>query len=124
MSSCADQYSFFKTRVVFGSHQALQIEELRIAAERITCILGPTGAGKSTLLRLCCGTLAPTEGKIDWETTGRMPFQLSLPERRRMAAGYQQPILLRRSVLSNVVYPLKLRCYCWMSLPATSIRLP
>jgi tungstate transport system ATP-binding protein len=67
-----------------------------------TMILGPNGAGKSVLLRLCHGLLTPTAGTITW-------YEPELPGApRRQAMVFQRPVLLRRSVLGNVMYALKL----------------
>jgi tungstate transport system ATP-binding protein len=67
-------------------------------------IIGPNGAGKSVLLRLLHGLLPPTAGAVRWagESRGggrRMP---------RDAMVFQRPVMLRRSVLANAAYPLKL----------------
>ncbi len=67
-----------------------------------TVILGPNGAGKSVLLRLCHGLLAPTAGTIIWNS----PELPGGP--RRQAMVFQRPVLLRRSVLGNVMYALRL----------------
>jgi len=69
---------------------------LDIEAGPSTIILGANGAGKSVLMRLMHGLLAPTAGKISWSSSGRQ------------AMVFQRPIMLRRSVLANVVYALKL----------------
>jgi len=53
------------------------------------------------LLRLLHGLLPPIAGTIAW----------SVPEaeaRRRQAMVFQRPVMLRRSVLANAVYPLRL----------------
>jgi tungstate transport system ATP-binding protein len=67
-----------------------------------TILLGPNGAGKSVLLRLCHGLLEPTTGTISWQS----PELPGGP--RRQAMVFQRPMLLRRSVLGNVTYALKL----------------
>ncbi len=72
---------------------------LTIAPGAPTIILGPNGAGKSVLLRLLHGLLPPTEGTIGWG--GADPAQ-------RQAMVFQRPVLLRRSALANVLYPLRL----------------
>jgi tungstate transport system ATP-binding protein len=94
----------------------LQVEALRFAAGdveiirgidlvidpgRPTLIVGPNGAGKSVLLRLLHGLLRPSFGALRW----------AMPEaaaRRRQAMVFQRPVMLRRSVLANAVYPLRL----------------
>lgn len=71
-----------------------------------TLVLGPNGAGKSLLLRLCHGLLTPTQGKVTWQgATGQTPQNL----RFEQAMVFQKPVLLRRSVLANAEFPLKLR---------------
>ncbi len=59
-------------------------------------ILGPNGAGKSVLLRLLHGLLRPEAGRITPIAT------------IRGAMVFQRPVLLRRSVLANLRYPMAL----------------
>ncbi|HXP96965.1 MAG TPA: ATP-binding cassette domain-containing protein, partial [Telmatospirillum sp.] len=77
--------------------------DLELAGHGCTVILGPNGAGKSLLLRICHGLLAPTSGSVRWN--GASPSKALL---RRQAMVFQRPVLLRRSALSNIAYPLKL----------------
>ena len=73
---------------------------LNLEAGPRSVILGPNGAGKSLLLRLCHGLLSPTSGRIDWARAEAA---------RHQAMAFQRPVLLRRSALANVTYPLALR---------------
>src|SRR5215212_12219357 len=66
-----------------------------------TLVIGPNGAGKSVLLRLLHGLLAPSAGAVAWSG-------LAEQRRRRQAMVFQRPVLLRRSVLANATYPLRL----------------
>lgn len=60
-----------------------------------TMVMGPNGAGKSLLLRLAHGLLAPTQGSIRWH-----------PQRPRQAMVFQQPVMLRRSAIANLIHAL------------------
>lgn len=79
---------------------------LTLEAGSRTVIMGPNGAGKSLLLRLCHGLLAPSAGRVDCGGAGP-PVLAAL--RRRQAMVFQRPVMLRRSALANVAYPLALR---------------
>lgn len=61
-----------------------------------TLVMGPNGAGKSLLLRLAHGLLSPTEGQVTWSSE-RKP---------RQAMVFQQPVLLRRSAVANLIHAL------------------
>ena len=61
-------------------------------------IVGPNGAGKSTLLRLCHGLLRPSAGKVRWSGEANAAS--------RQAMVFQRPVMLRRSAIANVMYPL------------------
>lgn len=66
-----------------------------LAAGPPLLVIGPNGAGKSTLLRLLHGLETPDAGRIHWAAPGGQ------------AMVFQRPVLLRRSVLENVLYPLR-----------------
>ena len=84
-----------------GALRILSDVHLTLSPGDPTIILGPNGAGKSVLLRLMHGLLAPTEGEIAWAGRGG-------DTARRQAMVFQRPVLLRRSALANVLYPLRL----------------
>lgn len=75
---------------------------LTIKGRGVSIILGPNGSGKTTLLRLLHGLERPREGTVRWNA----------PEAAAQAAQsfvFQTPILMRRTVLDCVAYPLILR---------------
>jgi len=76
---------------------------LRLDKAGRTLIMGPNGAGKSLLLRAVHGLIEPTRGRVTWG--GSAPAAT----RRRRAMVFEKPVLLRRSALANVEYPLAVR---------------
>lgn len=84
-----------------GGVQILRDVSLTIEAGAPTLVIGPNGAGKSVLLRLLHGLLAPAEGRVTWSG---MAGEAAL----RQSMVFQRPVLLRRSVLANAAYPLRL----------------
>ena len=64
----------------------------------VTMVLGPNGAGKSLLLKCIHGLLHPTEGSIAFTGSDIKPKQ---------AMVFQKPVLLRRSVLDNMLFANK-----------------
>ncbi|MBA5776884.1 ATP-binding cassette domain-containing protein [Stappia sp. F7233] len=78
--------------------------DLELPDNRLTVLMGPNGAGKSVLLRLLHGLLTPSAGTILWN--GKPPDGRT---RRSQAMVFQAPVLLRRSVLSNLRFALGLR---------------
>lgn len=74
-----------------------------VDAGSINIVLGPNGAGKTLLMRLCHGLLRPDAGRIVW--CDMSPARA----RRHHAMVFQKPVVLRRSVVANVNYPLAVR---------------
>ncbi|MCX7373995.1 MAG: ATP-binding cassette domain-containing protein [Alphaproteobacteria bacterium] len=81
-----------------GGIAILSDVSLTLEAGSPSIIVGPNGAGKSVLLRLLHGLLPPGTGRVLWAGEAA----------RRQAMVFQRPVLLRRSVLANAAYPLKL----------------
>lgn len=82
-----------------GDRALIRDVSLRLEAGRRTLILGPNGAGKSVLMRLMHGLIEPSAGRILWNGGSGRPAQ---------AMVFQRPVMLRRSVLDNVIYALDL----------------
>ena len=84
-----------------GDVEILRDVSLTITAGAPTLLIGANGAGKSVLLRLLHGLLKPSAGRVFWA----MPTEHAA---RRQAMVFQRPVLLRRTVLANTLYPLTL----------------
>ncbi|AKI01987.1 ABC-type phosphate transport system, ATPase component [Hoeflea sp. IMCC20628] len=82
----------------------VNIEKLTLDPRSVTVIMGPNGAGKSLLLRLVHGLIAPTQGWISWGEVA-----CGEATRSTQAMVFQKPVLLRRSVASNIDFVLRLR---------------
>jgi tungstate transport system ATP-binding protein len=76
--------------------------DLSLGGRGATLVLGPNGAGKTTLLRLMHGIERPSRGDLTWSRPRR-------EAETRQAYVFQQPTLLRRSVVENAEYPLRIR---------------
>ena len=74
---------------------------LEVTGTGFSVVMGPNGAGKTTLLRLLHGMERVARG-------GALRWQVPDAEARaRQAFVFQAPIMMRRTVLDNVAYPLK-----------------
>ncbi|EAU40800.1 sulfate/tungstate uptake family ABC transporter, ATP-binding protein [Fulvimarina pelagi HTCC2506] len=85
-----------------GDRVLVDIETLSIGSSGATMILGPNGAGKSLLIQLLHGLIVPTTGRISF---GGRPIDTAA--RKRQAMVFQRPVMLRRSVASNLGFALK-----------------
>ncbi|NRB00121.1 MAG: ATP-binding cassette domain-containing protein [Rhodobacteraceae bacterium] len=68
----------------------------------LTIVLGPNGAGKTTLLRTMHGIERISGGDVRWQVSRR-------EAELHQSFVFQTPIIMRRSVLDNIAYPLHLR---------------
>jgi len=88
-------------RVARGGKTLLGPLSLEIGGEGVTIVLGPNGSGKTTLVRALHGLERLREGAVRW----------AVPEpeaRSQQAFVFQAPILMRRSVVDSIAYPLLL----------------
>ena len=100
-------YYLKNIRQYYSGRLVLSIDSLRINRCEILGIHGPNGSGKSTLLRLLALLEEPSQGKVYFND--HLVHPQDLTSRRKVTILFQSPYLLRRSVLSNVTYGLKIR---------------
>jgi len=78
----------------------LDCATLRLEEDGLTIVMGPNGSGKTTLLRLIHGLERPRSGSVKWNRP-------HVEARTRQAFVFQTPVMMRRSVVDNIAYPLK-----------------
>ena len=91
----------------YAGKTILTIEHLKVQPASIIGLIGPNGSGKSSLLRLLGLVERPSRGEILFN--GRRVEPFSDEARFLITLLPQEPFLLKRSVLNNVSYGLKLR---------------
>ena len=75
--------------------------DFELSPQGFTIVIGPNGAGKTTLLRMMHGMERLATGNVKWQ----VPEKLA---RERQAFVFQIPVMMRRSVLENVAFPMQL----------------
>lgn len=75
--------------------------DLTLQGVGITMVIGPNGAGKTSLLKMLHGIARLNRGTITWACD-------MAEAQRRQAFVFQRPVMLRRTVLENLAYPLQL----------------
>ena len=75
---------------------------LLLQKKGISVVLGANGSGKTTLLESLHGLRNLSKGAINWS----IPNNLAAKEQSFV---FQTPIMMRRSVLENLMYPLRVR---------------
>lgn len=91
-----------------ANQKVLSIPALEIHEGEVLAVVGPNGAGKSTFLLTLAGLLPPLGGRMTF--AGRQLEQWKdLDYRRQIALVLQEPLLLDRSVLDNLLAGLRFR---------------
>ncbi len=94
-----------------GSSWALRGISIGFRPGEVTVIVGPNGSGKTTLLKVASLMYEPTKGKVlvDGEEFWSLSEEKQLSIRRKFIYVHEKPIMLRSSVLENVIYGLLIR---------------
>lgn len=101
-------YSIESLTFRYGSRTCLEVNDLEISQGDVVALVGPNGAGKTTLLHLLAFVERPASGGIRFfgESVARHNL---LACRRRVGLLLQNPYLFHTSVMSNIVWGLKIR---------------
>jgi tungstate transport system ATP-binding protein len=94
-------------RVTYRGRTVVDVPAVELASGETYALLGASGAGKSTLLRVLGLLERPSRGRVLFD--GSPVAAGDLTARRRIAAVFQKPYLLRGTVADNVAYGLRLR---------------
>jgi len=94
--------------VRYGATTALDIPSLDVKRGEVLAVLGANGAGKSTLLRVMGLLQSADLGLVEFPGLSAS-CRTRLALRRRIAAVFQEPLLIDDSVYGNVALGLRLR---------------
>ncbi len=75
--------------------------DLTLESDGVTIVIGPNGSGKTSFLKMLHGILRLSDGQVNWACATE-------DAQRRQAFVFQTPVMLRRTVLDNLIYPLRL----------------
>lgn len=76
--------------------------DLELGDHGTVVVIGPNGSGKTSLLSMLHGTARLSHGEIRWACSVNNAHAAQ-------AFVFQRPVMLRRSVLDNIAYPLWVR---------------
>lgn len=91
-------------RLRVGGQNLIDGIDCGFRAGRRTVIMGANGSGKSLLLRLMHGLIRPSSGTVLWNGV-----LLDRAARAQQALVFQSPVMLRRSVRSNLRFALSVQ---------------
>ncbi|WP_417472896.1 ATP-binding cassette domain-containing protein [Leisingera sp.] len=75
--------------------------DLTLGGRGSAIVIGPNGAGKTTLLKMLHGIVRMRDGSLDWAC----PLAEA---QKHQAFVFQTPVMMRRTVIENIAYPLRL----------------
>lgn len=75
--------------------------DLKLEGQGVTIVVGPNGAGKTSLLKMLHGIVRLSEGSLRWACARE-------DAEKRQAFVFQTPVMMRRTVVENIAYPLRL----------------
>lgn len=101
-------YQLSNVTQAYDGRIVLNLPQLTINQGEILALVGPSGAGKSTLLRLLNFLEQSQTGQITFDGQTTTPT-LPIEQKRRVTTVFQNPLLLKRSVIQNLQYGLSLR---------------
>ncbi|MGB2982763.1 MAG: ATP-binding cassette domain-containing protein [Candidatus Bipolaricaulia bacterium] len=98
----------------YSGHEIVHVDRLDIDRHEVFTVLGPSGAGKSTLLRMLALLETPNDGALVMVDSAGEILEVNHRDphhswRRKVVMVFQHPILVDRTVYSNVAYGLRLR---------------
>lgn len=85
----------------------LDINQMSIVHQKVTCILGESGGGKTTLLKLFNKMISPTEGMVTYEGQDLQEMN-SVVLRKKVLMLNQKPFIFKGTIKDNLEFGLKL----------------
>jgi len=90
--------------VILGQKIILDKINCKIKSNSMTAVLGPNGAGKSIFLQTINGLFSIQSGRLNFNL-----MEINQEIRKQQAMVFQNPVLLRRTVIANLQFISNLR---------------
>ena len=89
-------------KISFKVHNKYFLRDINVKVKKglPKVIIGPNGSGKTLLMRIAHGVLKPTSGRVYWSGSKTQPLY------PRQTMVFQKPIMLNRSVETNLAFAL------------------
>ena len=100
-------YELKNIKFYYNNSFSLNIKNFTFGENKIYGICGNNGAGKTTLLKLLAFIIKPQDGEILFKNKS-VDYKSIFFYRKKVSMCFQTPILLKRTVLSNIRYSMKI----------------
>ena len=95
--------------VAYGGQKVLDVPSLQVYRNEVLVVIGPNGSGKTTLLLCLTRLIKPLTGIVSYRGVPVSGSKSVLQLHRKLAAVFQESLLLNSTVWDNVTLGLRLR---------------
>ncbi len=95
--------------VAYSGQKVLDVPSLQVYRNEVLVVIGPNGSGKTTLLLCLTRLIKPLTGTVSYRGVPVLGSKSVLQLHRKLAAVFQESLLLNSTVWDNVTLGLRMR---------------